>query len=304
MTKIRHVPVLLDRILHFFEKPLSEKNSVFVDCTLGLGGHTEAILETFPQTRGFVFDRDPQAMELARERLSQYRHRLTYCPAVFDEYQNYVTETPVAVLADLGLSSLQIDQPERGFSYSKPAPLDMRMSSSGITAAEILNTFDETELARIIYRFGEEPQARQIAKRIVANRPLTSSEQLVKLLDGLQFRRKGHPAKRIFQALRIAVNDELTVLDALLEQVLDSLGNCGRFAVLSYHSLEDRRVKLRFRNATEVKLPRGVPYLAKDMEPEYRILTKKAEQPNSEEIANNPRAASAKLRVIERSVKR
>lgn len=301
MSKAQHVPVMLDRVLHFFETPLSQKNAVFVDCTLGLGGHTEAILNAFPQAHGFVFDRDPQAMALAKTRLAQYRHRLTYCAAVFDEYHNYVTEPPAAVLADLGLSSLQIDQLDRGFSYSQVAPLDMRMSGTGTTAAEILNTFSEAELAEIIYFYGEEPQARRIAKKIVANRPLNTSDQLVGLLDGMQFKRRGHPAKRIFQALRIAVNDELTALDSLLTQVLESLGAGGRFAVLSYHSLEDRRVKHQFRSAAEVKLPRGVPYLAKDMESEYRILTKGAERPDEKEITNNPRAASARLRVIERS---
>lgn len=297
----KHVPVMLDAIVKYFEPPLSKTDSVFVDCTLGLGGHTKALLSAYPNCRAIVFDRDPQAMAIAKQRLADFEHRIHFCEAVFDEYQEYVTVKPNAVLADLGMSSLQIDETDRGFSYAKDAPLDMRMSVSGMTAADVLNTYDEAELARIIYQYGDELAARKIAKLIVANRPFQTSKKLVDLLSQLRTTRSGHPAKRVFQALRIEVNDELGVLDRLLPAAIESLALGGRFAVLSYHSLEDRRVKRLFREVSSVQAPRDLPVIPVDLKPKFSLLTRGAERPTVAEIETNPRSASARLRVLERS---
>lgn len=310
-----HVPVLADRIVELLVPSLAEPGSVYVDCTLGMGGHAEAILTAAPQARLVGIDRDADALALAGERLAPFGDRVTLVQAVYDELSDVLDSVGVprvgAILADLGLSSLQIDRVERGFAYSVDAPLDMRMDAdSGPTAADVVNTYSERELARILRVFGEERFADRIARRIVAaraERPFANSAALVRVIDAaIPAATKsggGHPAKRSFQALRIEVNGELQALEGLLPAGLDSLAPGGRFAVLAYHSLEDRLVKNAFRTASTDVAPRGLPVVPPEHRAQFHLVTRGAERPATDEQNQNPRAASARLRVIERTVR-
>lgn len=308
----RHVPVMLSRIVELLAPALTELGSVYVDCTLGLGGHAEAILARCPETRLIGIDRDPQALGHARERLARFEDRTTFVQAVYDELPDVLAahDTPrvQAVLADLGLSSLQIDRADRGFAYAVDAPLDMRMDGTQpLTAAAIVNTYPVADLQRIISRFGEERFAQRIARAIVAARevePFTTSARLVRVVAAAtpMAARKtgGHPAKRTFQALRIEVNRELAALDGLLPAAISALAVGGRLAVLAYHSLEDRAVKQALRAASSDRAPRDLPVVPPGFGPELALLTRGAEKPSADEIVANPRAASARLRAAER----
>lgn len=308
----RHVPVMLSRIVDLLEPALTEPGSVYVDCTLGLGGHAEAILTRCPNARLIGIDRDPQARELAAERLAPFGDRVTIAAAVYDEIADVLAEagTPKvqAILADLGLSSLQIDRTERGFAYSVDAPLDMRMDlAEPLTAAEVVNTYSVADLQRILSRYGEERFAPRVARAIVAARdvePFTNSGRLVQVIaDAIPMaarRTGGHPAKRTFQALRIEVNRELAALEGMLPDAVAALAVGGRFAVLAYHSLEDRAVKQVFRVGSEDRAPRDLPVVPAGYGPELALLTRGAEKPTQAEIDENPRAASARLRVAQR----
>lgn len=308
----RHLPVLRDRIVALLLPALGAPGAVYVDCTLGLAGHAHAILEAAPQARLVGIDRDADALALARERLAPFGDRVQLFQAVYDELPEVLAEagTPrvEAILADLGLSSLQIDARERGFAYSVDAPLDMRMTQSeGPTAADVVNTYDADALARVLRTYGEERFADRIARRIVAARasePFTTSARLVRVLtDAIPAATRttgGHPAKRTFQALRIEVNRELEALDGLLPAALDALAPAGRFAVLAYHSLEDRAVKNAFREATTDHAPRALPVVPVEYRAKFRLLTRGAERPDAAEELANPRAASARLRAVER----
>ncbi|HHV22604.1 MAG TPA: 16S rRNA (cytosine(1402)-N(4))-methyltransferase RsmH [Propionibacterium sp.] len=308
----RHVPVMLSRIVDLLAPALTAPGAVYVDCTLGLGGHAEAILDRCPHAHLIGIDRDPQALAHARERLAAYADRVSFAQAVYDELPQVLADhgrpRVQAILADLGLSSLQIDRADRGFAYSVDAPLDMRMDGSQrLTAAAVVNTYSVAELQRILSRFGEERFAPRVARAIVAARdvePFTSSQRLVQTVaDAIPMAARktgGHPAKRTFQALRIEVNRELAALDGLLPAAIAALAVGGRLAILSYHSLEDRAVKQALRVASEDRAPRDLPVVPPGYGPELVLLTRGAEKPSADEIADNPRAASARLRAAER----
>lgn len=308
----RHDPVLIGRIVELLSPALEAEGSVYVDGTLGLGGHAAAILEACPGARLIGIDRDADALEVAGERLAPFAERVTLVQAVYDELPEVLARFGVpriqAMLLDLGLSSLQIDRTERGFAYAVDAPLDMRMDTrQELSAAEVVNTYGVADLARILRRYGEERFAERIARAIVAERsqePFLTSARLVQTLSAAipAAARKtgGHPAKRTFQALRIEINRELAALEAVLPAAVDALAVGGRLAVLSYHSLEDRLVKEVFRLASSDRAPRGLPVVPEELAPQLALLTRGAERPTSEEIDLNPRAAAARLRAAVR----
>ncbi|MFT3969280.1 MAG: 16S rRNA (cytosine(1402)-N(4))-methyltransferase RsmH [Micropruina sp.] len=308
-----HVPVMCTRIVELLAVPLQAPGATYVDCTLGLGGHAEAILTACPQARLIGIDRDRHALDATASRLARFGDRVALFQARYDELPEVLDEaggrSVQAILADLGLSSMQIDRTERGFAYRTDAPLDMRMDDTqSLTAADLLNTADAAELARILRRFGEERFADRIARRIVAERatePFTGSARLVRVIEqaipaAARASGGGHPAKRTFQALRIAVNDELTALAGLLPAAIDALAPGGRLAVLAYHSGEDRLVKNALRNAATDRAPRGLPEVPAALRARLVLLTRGAERPDEDEVQVNPRAASARLRVGER----
>jgi len=308
----RHVPVLRDRILELLAPALGQPGSVMVDATLGMGGHSESVLEHCPNARVLGIDRDREALTLAGERLARFGDRFTPIHAVYDELPQILTEQGLssvsAVLLDLGVSSLQLDEEERGFAYRHDAPLDMRMDqSSGMTAADVLNTYSLTDLVRILHDYGEERFAKRVATAIVRERgrePFTSSARLVELLRSVipaaSQKSGGHPGKRTFQALRIEVNAELQALEAVLPAAVDALAVGGRIAVLSYHSLEDRLSKRVLTAGARSSTPVGLPVELPEHAAYLRLLTRGAEEPSAEEISVNPRAASARLRAAER----
>ncbi|SFB46594.1 16S rRNA (cytosine1402-N4)-methyltransferase [Amycolatopsis marina] len=307
-----HVPVLLDRILELFAPALAAPDTVLVDATVGLGGHSDALLAAHPQLRLIALDRDPAALERSAERLARHGDRVRFVHAVYDELPDVLAElglsTVDGLLFDLGVSSMQLDRTERGFSYSRDAPLDMRMDpTTGRTAADVLNTYPAAELARILREYGEERFAGRIAKTIVAERerePFDRSERLVKLLydtvPAPSRRTGGHPAKRTFQALRIEVNGELETLRAAMPAALSVLAPGGRIVVESYQSLEDRMVKRAFVELAKSRTPEDLPVELPGHGPEIRLLTRGAEKASESEIEQNPRAASVRLRAAER----
>jgi len=311
MTDATHVPVLLDRVVALVAPPLERPGSVLVDATLGLGGHAEAVLRACPQAHLVGLDRDPEAIEYAEGRLQQFASRVTLVHAVYDELPSVLRRLGrpqvQGVLFDLGVSSMQIDLRERGFSYAKDAPLDMRMDpTSGRTAADVLNTYPAEELARVLQTYGEERFARRIAQRIVRERerqPFDTSARLVHVVSSAipaAARRSGHPAKRIFQALRIEVNDEISVLQRALPAAVDALAVGGRVVVMSYHSLEDRLTKQVLSRLSSITAPAGLPVVPPEHQPQLRLLTRGAEQAGEDEVRENPRAASVRLRAAER----
>lgn len=308
----RHVPVMLRRCLELLGPALDRPGAVVVDCTLGLGGHSEALLEAFPQARLIALDRDPRALKLAGERLAAFGDRATLVHAVYDELPAVLERLEVpqvqGILFDLGVSSMQLDEADRGFAYSQDAPLDMRMDqTTGIPAAEVLNTYAPGELVRILRAYGEEKQAKRIVEAIVRERakePFDNSGRLVELiraaLPQAVKRTGGNPAKRTFQALRIEVNGELSVLERAVPAAVDTLAVGGRIAVLSYHSLEDRLVKRVLAAGSTNTAPPGLPVVPERYQPRLRLLTRGAEQPTEDEVAGNRRAAPARLRGAER----
>jgi 16S rRNA (cytosine1402-N4)-methyltransferase len=312
MSSPHHVPVLLDRVVALLAPALDHDGAVMVDATLGLGGHTEAVLTRCELARVIGIDRDPAALEFAGERLRPFGDRFTGVHAVYDELPEVLEELGLravdAVLFDLGVSSMQLDLRERGFAYAADAPLDMRMdSTTGRTAADVLNTYPAAELARILREYGEEKFARKIASAVVRERerePFTNSARLVELLyaeiPAPARRTGGHPAKRTFQALRMEVNDELAVLRRAIPAAIDAIAVGGRVVVESYHSLEDRLVKQAFTRASASTVPEDLPFVPEGSEPALRLVRRGAEKANQAEIDENPRAASVRLRAIER----
>ena len=307
-----HDPVMRDRIVDLLRPALQRPGSVYVDGTLGLAGHARAILEACPEARLVGIDRDPDAHEVARERLGDLADRATLVHAVYDELADVLADLGIgsvqAILLDLGLSSLQIDRAERGFAYRVDAPLDMRMNqSAGATAADFLNSASAKEISQVLSWYGEERFSDRIARAVVAEReraPFTTSARLVDVISGAipaaARHTGGHPAKRTFQALRIEVNRELAALEGVLPAGVAALAVGGRMAVLSYHSLEDRLVKRTFAAGASDRAPRNLPVVPENLKAELRLLTRGAERPTEEETAANPRAASARLRVAER----
>ena len=312
----RHLPVLVDTCAALLTPALQHPGAVHVDATLGMGGHAIAVLDAAPQARLIGIDRDSEAIELARQRIDQAGHgdRATLVHATYDEIPEVLEELGLsgadAVMMDLGLSSFQIDTAERGFSYTVDAPLDMRMdTSAGVpTAADLLRDLPEAEIARILHQLGDERFSRRIARRIVEQRetaPLTRSGELVQLLDraipAASKASGGHPAKRTFQALRIAVNEELEILARAIERALDSLAVDGRIVVESYHSGEDRLVKTAFGRRTRSSAPPGLPVELEEHKPTFTPLIRGAMQADEAERALNPRAASVRLRALTRT---
>ncbi len=308
----RHVPILRDRILDLLAPALSRPGAVHVDATLGMGGHAEGVLERFPECRLIGIDRDRDALALAGRRLARFGDRFTAVHATNDEIARVVLDAGLehvdGIVVDLGVSSLQLDEEQRGFAYRVDAPLDMRMDQSGgPTAADVLNEYSVDELTRILRDYGEERYARKIARAVVREREaalFTSSERLVELLRRVipvtSQRQSGHPAKRTFQALRIEVNDELGGWERAVDAAIDVLAVGGRMAVLSFHSLEDRLTKRAFAAGTTSSTPPGLPVELPEHAPYLRALTRGAEEPDDAEVLANPRAASAKLRAVER----
>ena len=313
-TSTVHVPVLLDRVTELLAPACAADGAVLVDATLGLAGHSLALLRAHPGLRLVGLDRDPDARAEAARRLTDagVADRATVVPAVFDELPEVLDRLGLAevqaVLFDLGVSSLQLDRPDRGFSYAVDAPLDMRMDPSAPrTAADVVNTYPAADLARVLRVYGEERFATRIAQAIVREReraPFTHTERLAHLvrdsIPAATRRTGGHPAKRTFQALRIEVNDELGVLERALPAALDALAVGGRIAVITFHSLEDRIVKQTLAAGAVDRTPPGLPVPLPEMSPTLRLLTRGGEAPSEAEVAANPRAASARVRAAER----
>lgn len=315
-----HIPVLAERCVDLLAPALTRyrsdgTNAVLVDATLGAGGHAERFLTELPGLRLIGLDRDPSALDIARDRLAPFADRVTLVHTRYDGIATALNESGCStvesvdgVLFDLGVSSMQLDRAERGFAYAKDAPLDMRMDqSSPLTAADIVNTYSEAELSDILHRYGEERFARRIAAQIVRRRarhPFTSTSELVALLyeaiPAAARRTGGHPAKRTFQALRVAVNDELASLRTALPAALDALGVGGRIVVMAYQSLEDRIVKRLFADATASRTPPGLPVELPGHGPLFRSLTHGAVKADAAELERNPRSAPVRLRALQR----
>ena len=300
-----HIPVLYQEVLAGLQiKP----GGRYIDGTVGGGGHARGILvASAPDGELLGIDADPMAVALAGEQLAEFAGRVTLVQGDFADLEEIAEEhgfCPVdGILLDLGLSSLQLEAAGRGFSFQLDGPLDMRFDPSQMTtAADLVNTLSREELADILFRYGEEPQSRRIARAIVAERPINTTGELAALVSASVGRRRGiHPATQTFQALRIAVNEELECLAAALPQALRLLGPGGRLAIISFHSLEDRLVKQFFRNeARDCVCPPEIPVCVCDHRATLGIVTKKPIRPSAEEVAANPRSRSAKLRVAYR----
>ncbi|WP_197420034.1 16S rRNA (cytosine(1402)-N(4))-methyltransferase RsmH [Mycobacterium sp. NAZ190054] len=318
-----HVPVLLDRCVELLAPALTRTapdgtGAMLVDATLGAGGHTERFLTQFSALKVIALDRDPDALQIAGRRLAPFGARVTLVRTRYDGIEQAVEQAAAesgspatgvdAVLFDLGVSSMQLDRAERGFSYSADAPLDMRMDAgSDLTAAQVLNTYDEKALARVLREYGEEKFAGRIASHIVRRRavaPFETTGELVELLyqaiPAPARRTGGHPAKRTFQALRIEVNAELDSLRLAIPAALAVLRPLGRIAVMAYQSLEDRIVKTEFAAATASRTPPGLPVELPGHGPRFVALTRGAERADAEEIERNPRSAPVRLRALEK----
>ncbi len=310
--RAKHEPVMLSRCVALLAPALASEGAICVDATLGLGGHSEAILRAFPNVKLIGLDRDLEAIKLASTRLREFADRLTIVHAVYDRLPEVLAEKRIVgvqgILFDLGVSSMQLDDKERGFAYSHDAPLDMRMDNSqGISAAEVVNSYSASDLVRVLREYGEERFAKRIADSIVRERSLAPFAGTARLAEVVRSsipaatrRVGGHPAKRSFQALRIEVNNEMDVLSRAIPFALDALALGGRMVVLSYHSLEDRIVKRQFVSRTQSTSPQDLPVELPGHAPKYRFLVRGAEEPSAEEVVTNPRSGSAKLRAIER----
>ena len=314
MTEISslHKPVLLERCIELLGEALNNDSAILVDGTLGLGGHSEAFLQRFPKLTLVGIDRDENALKLAGERLAPFADRIHLVQAVYSDIPEVLEELGLnladAVLLDLGVSSMQLDERDRGFAYSLDAPLDMRMDKrADLTAAVVLNEYAEEDLAGIFKNYGEERYAKPIAKQIVKVRdsqPFVNSKQLTeiiaKIVPFIPGKSSGHPAKRVFQALRIEVNSELEILEETIPAVIDSLRIGGRVLVLSYQSLEDRIVKQALVAASTSSAPIELPIELAEHAPVLRLVVRGAEKASEQEIQENPRSASVRLRAAEK----
>ncbi|NGX43022.1 MAG: Ribosomal RNA small subunit methyltransferase H [Chlamydiae bacterium] len=309
MTKIHH-PVLLEEVLRFFG---DLKLEVFVDGTIGAAGHSEALLQEHPEIGTFLgIDQDPLALDLARQQLEPWKEKVILKKGNFSDLEDHLEECGLSkidgMLLDLGVSSMQLDRPEKGFSFNREGPLDMRMDpSNALTAADIVNTWSEKELGRIFRDYGEERRWRAAASAVVQARKkgeiLTTTQLVDILFSVLRSRKKQnlHPLTLIFQALRICVNRELERIEQVIPQAIRRLKSGGRLAVISFHSLEDRIVKNAFRYAASDKEnTSGIGGMFLSKKPEVRIITRKPVIPTLEEVKRNPRSRSSKLRVVEK----
>jgi 16S rRNA (cytosine1402-N4)-methyltransferase len=307
-----HAPVLLDRVLALFSPALAAPGAVLVDATLGRAGHARALLDAHPALLLIGIDRDEDAIARSRHLLSGHARRVRLVHAGYDELAAILSDAGqprvAGILCDLGVSSPQLDQPDRGFSYSRDAPLDMRMDRrQRLTAAEVVNTYPAERLAQLLWEYGEERHARRVAAALVRERSLDAISSTKRLSDIVRAaipaaarRTGGNPAKRTFQALRIEVNDELGRLRRAIPQAIDALDAGGRIVVLAYHSLEDRIVKQAFTEQAADRTPAGLPVPIAGARPRLQLLTRGAERPRPDETERNPRAASARLRAAER----
>jgi len=305
-----HQPVLFNEVVEFLRP--ARDDGTLVDATVGLGGHAEGLLERYSASRLIGIDRDPRALELARERLRRFSDRVTFVQGRHEQLIDILRQSsggqapsPVSgVLADLGVSSMQLDDASRGFSFRFDAPLDMRMGPDGRSAADIVNGESEEELARILREYGEEPMARRIARAIVEARPLATTVQLADVVRGVKRAKKPHdidPATLTFQAVRIAANEELVGLDRFVDDAVSVLDAGARIAVISFHSLEDRIVKRALRRLEgECTCPPGLPVCACGATEIVKVLTRRPVTASQEEMDRNPRSRSAKLRVAEK----
>lgn len=303
---MEHITVLLNEAIEYLN---IKEDGIYVDCTLGGAGHSSLILSKLKSGHLYSFDQDDYAISVAKERLDKISNNYTIIKSNFvnikEELEKLGVNKVDGILYDLGVSSFQFDDGERGFSYNYDAKLDMRMDQSkNFSAYSIINEYDYDSLVRIFYMYGEEPFSKQIAKKIIENRPINTTFELVdvikKALPNKVLNSKGHPAKRIFQALRIEVNDELKVFEKSLNSAIDLLNKNGRVVVISFHSLEDRICKTIFKDNSEIKVPKNVPLIIKET-PKLKLITKHPITPSDEEINNNNRSHSAKMRVAEKN---
>lgn len=305
----KHISVLLEESISSLQL---KENSIIVDCTLGYGGHSSHILEKIKKGHLYAFDQDIEAIEYSKKRLEKIGTNYTIIKSNFVNLQEKLQELGVSkvngILFDLGVSSPQLDEKERGFSFHEEARLDMRMDQSNqLSAYEVVNNYSKEDLARIFYQYGEDMFSNNIAKKIVEyreNKPIETTLELVEIIKSavpMKFRKTRHPARQIFQAIRIEVNKELDVLDEALKQALEMLEVGGRVAVITFHSLEDRIVKNYFKEVTKIddKI-KGLPNIPEEYLPDFQLVVNKAIEPKEQELEKNPRARSAKLRVIER----
>ncbi|MDE5051394.1 16S rRNA (cytosine(1402)-N(4))-methyltransferase RsmH [Niallia taxi] len=307
----KHTTVLLNEAVDGLN---IQPDGIYVDCTLGGAGHSELILSKLSDKgRLIAFDQDETAIKNAEKKLERYKDKLTIVKSNFsnlkEEIHNLGITNVDGVLYDLGVSSPQLDTPERGFSYHHDAPLDMRMDSDAdISASDVVNNWKYEDLVRIFFRYGEEKFSKQIARKIEAARetkPVETTGELVELIkDAIPAparRKGGHPAKRVFQAIRIAVNDELGVFEDSIGQAISLLNQGGRISVITFHSLEDRICKAAFKKASDLPdLPPGLPIIPAEFQPELKLVTRKPIVPSDEELEENNRARSAKLRIAEK----
>lgn len=311
--KVEHASVMLDRCIALLS-PAIEKSSnpIVVDATLGLGGHSFALLEKFPNLKIIGLDRDLSAIEKSSSRLAKFSDRTTIVHAVYDEMPAVLKSLGIAnvegILFDLGVSSMQLDQAERGFSYSNDAPLDMRMDQSrGVSAKEVIDSYSRNDLIRIIREYGEERFATRIVDNLIATREKGGINSTAELADLVKSsipaparRVGGNPAKRTFQALRIEVNQELEILQRAIPRAMDCLTVGGRMVVMSFQSLEDKIVKRFFTAATESKTPVGLPVEIESLAAKFKLVFSGSEKASQQEIEENSRAQSVRLRAIER----
>lgn len=305
----KHISVLLEESISALNL---KEDSVVVDCTLGYGGHSSYILQRIKRGKLFAFDQDSEAIRHSTSRLSAIGTNFTIIKSNFVNLQEKLAELGItkvdSILFDLGVSSPQLDEKERGFSYHEDARLDMRMNRENkLSAYEVVNNYSKEELADIFYKYGEDKFSRNIAKKIVEYREQKTIETTLELVEiiksavPMKFRKDKHPARQIFQAIRIEVNHELDVLEPALEQALSLIKVGGRVAVITFHSLEDRIVKKYFNEKCKIDdRVKGLPEIPEEFQKEFKLVVNKAILPSKEELINNPRARSAKLRVIER----
>lgn len=309
----KHISVLLEESISALNL---KEDSIVVDCTLGYGGHSSYILQRIKRGKLFAFDQDSEAIRHSTSRLSAIGTNFTIIKSNFVNLQEKLAELGItkvdSILFDLGVSSPQLDEKERGFSYHEDARLDMRMNRENkLSAYEVVNNYSKEELADIFYKYGEDKFSRNIAKKIVEYReqkPIETTLELVEIIKSavpMKFRKDKHPARQIFQAIRIEVNHELDVLEPALEQALSLIKVGGRVAVITFHSLEDRIVKKYFNEKCKIDdRVKGLPEIPEEFQKEFKLVINKAILPSKEELINNPRARSAKLRVIERAKER